>query len=458
MRKDTLAARWGSSEFPSSPEQAPTRLIARHLPLFAVGWLGTTLAWGLTLVLEARLPVFPAMVLFVFQLGVLIAAIAICHAGGSTKRVPLVVLGACVLLGLSSTGLFAAIGGPGEMLAFILLTLYLASSPLFAWSGRAALVLIVSTLIPWVLAMPLLNFFLRPAELTAAISMGAVVCLLTIEAARRNYGVAQRALETSKRYRDLTDTAPDLIFTIDFDGRLTYVNETFARFVGEPAAGLLERGRYAHDFLTDSPANPDLHAVTARLLAGEEVEPQMYEMRSVLGVRWIETVFSTMRGLDGRVVRVRGSARDVTERHAAHQALLASLAELRRSEEDLRKLAQRQTPLAGAEVRLGFDPHGEGSEERASIALLRKPLSTLKDEEVRRLKEEVDRLRSEVQQQQAEVVNQVVEVPDDHPRRRRHPVVATEPAAGDAGESAGPAPFRFPERYRRKRKRSDDAS
>jgi hypothetical protein len=65
-------------------------------------------------------------------------------------------------------------------------------------------------------------------------------------------------------------------------------------------------------------------------------------------------------------------------------------------------------------------------------------------------------LRSEVEQQQAEVESQVVEIPDDHPRRRRRPVVATEPAAAGVVEGPERAPFRFPERYRRKRKRSDD--
>jgi len=175
-------------------ERARPGLIVNRLPLFALGWLLTTVVWGFVLVLDSRLAIFPATLLFVFQLGVLITAIAICHHGARPARIPIVALAACVLLSLSSTSLFAAIGGYGEMLAFILLTLFLASSPLFAWSGRAALILFSGTLIPWLLAIPFLHFFLRPLELTAAIAIGAGVSLIVLEGSKRN---AKIALERS---------------------------------------------------------------------------------------------------------------------------------------------------------------------------------------------------------------------------------------------------------------------
>jgi len=184
--------RAGHLDLSTALERARPRLIARRLPVFAAGWLLTTVIWGMVLVLDARLAVFPATLLFIFQLGVLITAIAICHHGARPARIPVVALAACVLLSLSSTSLFAAIGGYGEMLAFILLTLFLASSPLFAWSGRAALILLFGTLVPWLLSIPFLRFFLRPFELCAAIGIGAGVSLLVLEATKRNARLAFR--------------------------------------------------------------------------------------------------------------------------------------------------------------------------------------------------------------------------------------------------------------------------
>src|SRR5437870_739381 len=97
-----LAGTWRADDWEPSgklDENRP-RLIARRLPLFALGWLLTTGLWGLVLVLDSRLAVVPATLLFVFQLGVLMLAIAICHHGASPKRIPVVALAACVLLSL----------------------------------------------------------------------------------------------------------------------------------------------------------------------------------------------------------------------------------------------------------------------------------------------------------------------------------------------------------------------
>lgn len=404
--------------------------IVRHLPLFALGWLTTTVAWGLTLILQSRLSLLPATVLFVFQLGVLIAAVAICHSGASRARAPLVVLAACLLIALSSSGLFAAIGGYAEMLGFVLLTLLLAAAPLFAWSGRAALVLVIGTLIPWILAIPFLEFFLRPVELALAIATGAMVALITLLTARRNARLAQQALESSETYRELVDGAPDMIFSVDLADRFTYANDALARFLGELPEALI--GRSSAELLSDAAGSADLHALLQRAASGEEMPPQVYDVRSAIGARTIETAFSVIRALDGRVIRIRGSARDVTVRLAAEKALDASLEELRKSEAELRKAIEEQPAVAArtdpTDI-IGFDVQAPDSDARASVALLRKPLATLKDEEVSGLKEEVDRLRKDVEQHQADLeqrIRRLIE-PDVRPRPRGRPRKALRP-------------------------------
>jgi PAS domain S-box-containing protein len=211
------------------------------------------------------------------------------------------------------------------------------------------------------------------------------------------------------------------MFSLDLSQRFTYVNESLARFLGESAEALI--GRSSNAFVTDAAANPDFDGLMQRATGGEEIPSQVYEVRSAIGPRWIETTFSAIRGLDGRVVRIRGSARDVSARLSAERALQASLEELRRSEAELRAAISEQPAAADAVPRdiIGFDVQAPDSDERASVALLRKPLAALKDEEVRGLKEEVDRLRRDVELQQAEVerrLESVVERDAVRPRGR----------------------------------------
>src|SRR5690348_12798247 len=67
-----LAATGNAGDFDvSALERARPELVARRLPVFAVGWLVTTAVWGFVLILDARLTVLPATLLFIFQLGVL---------------------------------------------------------------------------------------------------------------------------------------------------------------------------------------------------------------------------------------------------------------------------------------------------------------------------------------------------------------------------------------------------
>ena len=95
--------------------RARRQLIARRLGLFALCWLATTALWSVVLLLEGVLPApRPALVLVAVQLATLVAAIALCRTAPSSPRVPVVAVGASILLGHSSTVLFAAYGGDGD--------------------------------------------------------------------------------------------------------------------------------------------------------------------------------------------------------------------------------------------------------------------------------------------------------------------------------------------------------
>jgi PAS domain S-box-containing protein len=317
----------------SSPlERARRQLIAGRLPLFALAWLGAMGLWLVVFALESHLT-RQAVVIVTLQAALLLAAIAICRADPRAARVLTVTGAACVLLGVSSTALFASVGGHGEILAFVLLTLCLATALLFGWGWRAEIVLVASMLVAWGLTLPAFTFFVPPLELAAALMLGCFLSVAVAEGAARGFRHAwfyrasndemTRVLAESRdAYRDLAETARDLIWAADLDGRLTYVNDAAAGYLGPSPQEIV--GQSIAEHLTDDPKNPDVAAVIARVVAGETMPPILAQGRTPQGPRWFEVLVSAVHDPDGTVVGLRGISRDVTERRRAEERLRES--------------------------------------------------------------------------------------------------------------------------------------
>ena len=348
-------------------------LIARRLPLVALGWLGLGVLMRSGLILQSVLAPGPAIVSLALQAVVFALAIALCRADPSAQRVVPIAFVSCALLSVLSAGFFVYTAGAEEALAFALFTLGLGSSLAFAWGWRLALGHLAVSTVAWLAAAPHLHVFATGTERALQLVIGSTVWLAVAEAAQRSFrtswyqerarrAAAEKLAESRDAYRDLAENARDLIFTHDLSGRSTYVNEAFARYFGVPAADLL--GRRALDMVPADPANPDVRAVIARLVAGEAVPPQLFCVKAPSGEwRWLECVVSAIRGTDG-VTGVRGIARDVTARKRAEDAL-------RTSEERLRRLARHQASIREEErKRLGFDLHDDVCQELVGIGIL----------------------------------------------------------------------------------------
>src|SRR4029077_6505025 len=119
--------------------RARNRLITRRLPRFAALWLPATLVWCGVLHLEGVLGLPAAVAGFAAQAIIVAAALLVCRAEPGTPRVFRTVMTMCVLLGVTTIGLFVPAGGSGDFLAFTLLTLYLLAALLFTWGWRAEL-------------------------------------------------------------------------------------------------------------------------------------------------------------------------------------------------------------------------------------------------------------------------------------------------------------------------------
>ena len=308
----------------------------RRLPLFALGWLATTLTWVLVLVVESRRVVTPGILTFAAQALLLIDVRARAGRSPTDDGVRGILIGACVALGASSTLLFAIAGGGAESLAFVLLTLFLAAALLFAWGWRAEIVLVLATLAVGAAALPFTTQVIAASAFAAAVLIGTVMSLAIAEGSARAFasGVRLRVAELERRrelaesrdaYRDLAENARDFIYTGDLSGRLTYVNEAMAAFVGAPVSAIV--GRRFHDFVVAEPESADLETALGAIAAGTSVPLLPFAVRTANGTRWVEALASAIRGGDGAdraIVGVRGIARDVTDRMHAARALRES--------------------------------------------------------------------------------------------------------------------------------------
>ncbi len=357
--------------------------MTERLPVFAAAWLSVGLCLRVGLVLRGALPPAFALGSIALQAVVLGVAIVWCRVAPGAPRVPRIAFAACALLVALAAGFFYFQGGSIEICIFAVLMICMGSSWAYGWGWRyAAALLAVSAAItmPIVLTAPMLRSFSDPTDIMLETLLGALISIIVAEATGRSvardhrrahaeHEAARRLASAFEAYRDLAEKAPDLIFTHDLDGRITYVNEAFARSYGVASEDLI--GRDADELVPRDSANPDPVALRARLAAGEDVPAQLYWVKSPHGRRWLECVTSAIRAGDGRVIGARGIARDVTERHTAETALRGSLDDLRRSEERLRRLARHQASIREDErKRLGFDLHDDVCQELVGIGIL----------------------------------------------------------------------------------------
>ena len=357
------AVRWADDQAPA-PVSARRRMVVRQLPRFMLCWLGLAATWHAVLVVESLLTPRDALLALVGEGAILVATVVLCRTHPEARRVVPIVATSCVLLGVAETALFAAVGANGDLLAFVLLTLYLTTSVFFGWGWVPALVLQVSTGIPWLLATPFFTFYGPRIELVTAIVLGSLLSLGIAEGAargiraallhRRNEVESRRALHASRdAYRDLAENAPELIFTTDGAERFTYVNPAFAGCFGVTPEELL--GRPSGDCLSDNAVNAQVrNLLGAPHVAREPVPAMVFEVRTLHGTRWLETCPSIIRDAHGQVVGVRAICRDVTERKQLERerdAVLIREQDARVEAEHARRQAERAQAEAEAATR-----------------------------------------------------------------------------------------------------------
>ena len=134
--------------------------------------------------------------------------------------------------------------------------------------------------------------------------------------------------QSEERHRLFADNASDIIWTMDLDGRFTYMSPSVEKLRGYTSAEAiqqpLEQALTAASFLV---AKDYLERTVPAMLAGRPFSDFRGELEQTCkdgSTVWIEVTTSGMKNTAGEYFGIQGVARDMTERKRADEALRAS--------------------------------------------------------------------------------------------------------------------------------------
>jgi len=316
----------------------PTDLVAGRTPLFAAAWAISAITWSVVLVSGGASPA-PLVVGRVAELAALGSMVIGTRRARSERAAMWIAAAGCVMLGWTAIVSFAWTAGPREVLCATLLTLYSVPALTFAWGWRVEVAVIVATLVPAFAALPWLTpAAYHSAELHTAFALGILISLGVAEvsarslartrAYRRDADERARELAASRdAYRDLAENVRDYIWAIDLEGRWTYLNAAFERFLGGANGSLI--GQSGAALTVAHPGAHDAFEEIRRFVAGHTPGPLRFVFDLPSGLRWVETLPSGVYAPDGTLIGIRGISRDITERMVVDTRLRESEAKFR---------------------------------------------------------------------------------------------------------------------------------
>jgi PAS domain S-box-containing protein len=169
-----------------------------------------------------------------------------------------------------------------------------------------------------------------------ALLAGQTVLISALLVARRSRKRAELGIrEAERRYRTLADFTHDWEYWRRLDGSFEYVTPSCLRITGHTAEEFYDRPTLLDELmLQEDRSGWQAHDEQSRVAEGPLHAE--FRIRAADGrVLWIDHVCSPVKGEDGRLLGVRGSNRDITERKQQEAELRRALAEIERLRERL---------------------------------------------------------------------------------------------------------------------------
>ena len=135
----------------------------------------------------------------------------------------------------------------------------------------------------------------------------------------RRKAIEAQLRDAESRYRDLVETAHDLVWTIDAQGQITYMNRACTSIYGVQPNEMLQRK--LHEFRSPDHPPVDEEAI-AGLLAGKDTEQfETVHLDNEGKPHFLSFSAKSHKDTSGKVIQVSGIARDITEQKAFQHQL-----------------------------------------------------------------------------------------------------------------------------------------
>ncbi len=142
-------------------------------------------------------------------------------------------------------------------------------------------------------------------------------CLVTDIGQRK--AIEKRMREAETRYRDLVESAHDMVWTLDTDGRFTYVNPACSEIYGFTQDEM--RGHYLYEFRSPDHPPHDREAIGQLIRGKDNVQFETVHLDSESRPHFLEFSARSHKDPAGFVLRISGTTRDVTEQKAFQHQL-----------------------------------------------------------------------------------------------------------------------------------------
>ncbi len=135
----------------------------------------------------------------------------------------------------------------------------------------------------------------------------------------RRKAMEGRLRDAESRYRELVETSHDMVWIMDTAGRFTYLNRACRDIYGFAPAEMLEH--HLHEYRSPDHPPVDREAIEKLLQGADTVQFETVHLDSESKPHFLGFHARSHKDADGKVTRISGMARDITEQKAFQHQL-----------------------------------------------------------------------------------------------------------------------------------------